>query len=109
MAIVSHKHGSRAIPNQNINKGDASELIEAWVHSVKLSGLTCFDKFVETLKNNWHGILNYFYHRQRKNSGFIEGLNNKIKVIKRRCYGVFDIDRLFQRISLDLSGYAQFN
>ena len=37
-----------------------------------------------------------------------EGLNNKIKVIKRRCYGVFDIDRLFQRISLDLSGYAQF-
>ena len=95
--------------NQNINKGEASELIEAWVHSVKLSGLTCFDKFVDTLKNNWHGILNYFYHRQRKNSGFIEGLNNKIKVIKRRCYGVFDIDRLFQRISLDLSGYAQFN
>lgn len=94
--------------NQNINKGEASELIEAWIQNVKLSGLTCFDKFIDTLKNNWHEILNYFYHRQRKNSGFIEGLNNKIKVIKRRCYGVFDIDRLFQRISLDLSGYAQF-
>jgi transposase len=94
--------------NQNINKGEASELIESWIHGVKLSGLTCFDKFIDTLRNNWHEILNYFYHRQRKNSGFIEGLNNKIKVIKRRCYGVFDIDRLFQRISLDLSGYAQF-
>lgn len=94
--------------DQNLNKGEASELIEMWIQSVKLSGLTCFDRFIDTLKNNWHEILNYFYHRQRKNSGFIEGLNNKIKVIKRRCYGVFDIDRLFQRISLDLSGYAQF-
>ena len=84
--------------NQNINKGEASELIEAWIYGVKLRGLTCFDKFIDTLKNNWHEILNYFYHRQRKNSGFIEGLNNKIKVIKRRCYGVFDIGRLFQRI-----------
>ena len=94
--------------NQNINKGEASELIEMWIQSVKSSGLTCFDRFIDTLQKNWHEILNYFYHRQRKNSGFIEGLNNKIKVIKRRCYGVFDIDRLFQRISLDLSGYAQF-
>lgn len=94
--------------DQNLNKGEASELIEMWIQSVKLSVLTCFDRFIDTLKNNWHEILNYFYHRQRKNSGFIEGLNNKIKVIKRRCYGVFDIDRLFQRISLDLSGYAQF-
>ena len=52
--------------NQNINKREASELIEAWIHNVKLSELTCFDKFVDTLKNNWHGILNDFYHRQRK-------------------------------------------
>jgi len=30
-------------------------------------------------------ITNYFINRQT--SGFVEGLNNKIKVIKRRCYG----------------------
>ena len=24
---------------------------------------------------------------QSQSSGFVEGLNNKIKVIKRRCYG----------------------
>ncbi|MGC3834751.1 transposase [Moritella viscosa] len=28
-------------------------------------------------------IANYF--KGRKNSGFVEGLNNKIKVMKRRC------------------------
>jgi transposase len=30
-------------------------------------------------------IANYF--KARKNSGFVERLNNKIKVAKRRCYG----------------------
>lgn len=93
---------------QNISKCEASLLIREWIKIVKLSTLTCFEKFISTLNKNWNEILNYFYHRQRKNSGFVEGLNNKIKVIKRRCYGIFDINRLFQRISLDLNGYEQF-
>jgi transposase len=97
-----------AIFNQNISKGEAVKLMNDWIKKVELSKLRCFDKFIVTLSNNWDEILNYFYHRQRKNSGFIEGLNNKIKVIKRRCYGIFDIERLFQRISLDLNGYERF-
>ena len=51
-------------------------------------------------------ITNYFLDRQT--SGFVEGLNNKIKVIKRRCYGILNVKHLFQRIYLDLSGYALF-
>jgi hypothetical protein len=94
--------------NQNLNKGEAAILIKEWLNYVKASQLSCFDKFIDTLSKNWHEILNYFYHRQRKNSGFIEGLNNKIKVIKRRCYGIFDLTRLFQRITLDLTGYERF-
>jgi len=94
--------------NQNISKGEASELIKKWIKTVQSSELVCFAKFIGTLNKNWNEILNYFYHRQRKNSGFVEGLNNKIKVIKRRCYGIFDINRLFQRISLDLNGYGRF-
>ena len=43
---------------------------------------------------------------RRKNSGFVEGLNNKIKVLKRRCYGLFDTGTLFQRLFLDLQGGA---
>ena len=48
-------------------------------------------------------IANYF--KSRKNSGFVEGLNNKIKVVKRRCYGFFKIESYFQRLFLDLKGY----
>ncbi|MBF0240026.1 MAG: transposase [SAR324 cluster bacterium] len=34
----------------------------------------------------------------------VKGLNNKIKVIKRRCYGIFNIQHLRQRILLDTLG-----
>jgi transposase len=94
--------------NKNINKQKASKLIKNWIAKVKKSELTYFDKFISTLNKYWHDILNYFHRKQRKNSGFIEGLNNKIKVIKRRCYGIFKIENLFQRIFLDLEGYAMY-
>jgi transposase len=51
-------------------------------------------------------ITNYFHNRHT--SGFVEGLNNKIKVLKRRCYGIGNIQHLFQRIYLDLEGYRLF-
>jgi len=51
-------------------------------------------------------ITNYFINRQT--SGFVEGLNNKIKVIKRRCYGILNVKHLFQHIYLDLGGYSLY-
>jgi transposase len=51
-------------------------------------------------------ITNYFL--DRSNSGFVEGLNNKIKVLKRRCYGILNLSHLFQRLFLDLEGYRLF-
>jgi len=94
--------------NKNINKHEASKLIKQWIKEVNESKLTCFDKFIATLHSHWDDILNYFHRKQRMNSGFVEGLNNKIKVIKRRCYGIFNIGKLFQRIFLDLEGYEKF-
>jgi transposase len=94
--------------NKNINKQEAFKLIKQWIKEVTASDLMCFDKFISTLNKYMDDILNYFHRKQRKNSGFIEGLNNKIKVIKRRCYGIFNVDKLFQRILLDLEGYEKF-
>jgi transposase len=45
---------------------------------------------------------------ERHSSGFVEGLNNKIKVIKRRCYGILNAKHLFQRIYLDLFGHKLY-
>lgn len=75
--------------------------IKNWISRVNGTSLTCFDKFISTLQSYMEEIVNYFVDRH--SSGFVEGFNNKIKVIKRRCYGILDIGHLFQRIFLDIS------
>jgi transposase len=92
--------------DQDISKFDALLQINAWKRRVKKSKLTCFDSFLSTLTSFPKEILNYFDDRHTVK--FVEGLNNKIKVIKRRCYGILNIDHWFQRIYLDLEGYSLF-
>ncbi|MDY6895226.1 MAG: ISL3 family transposase [Thermotogota bacterium] len=89
---------------ENISKSKAKRKIKNWRKKVEKSGLTCFNAFLKTLDTRINEITNYFIDRQT--SGFVEGLNNKIKVIKRRCYGILNINHLFQRIHLDLEGYS---
>ena len=85
---------------QQQTKTEALQKLQHWKEKVRLSGLTCFDKFINLLATWQDGITNYF--NDRHTSGFVEGLNNKLKVIKRRCYGLFDPKHLFQQIQLDL-------
>jgi transposase len=95
-----------AIFEQPISKAQAQRKIRVWIRRVQQSGLTCFDEFLKTLEHWWEEITNYFV--DRASSGFVEGFNNKIKVLKRRCYGIFNLEHLFQRIYLDLEGYRLF-
>jgi transposase len=89
-----------------LTRAEALIRLQRWQDKVQASGLTCFKKFLTTL-NNWREeIANYFL--KRLSSGFVEGLNNKIKTIKRRCYGLSNIGHLFQRIYLDLEGFRLF-
>ena len=95
-----------AIFDRNLSKQQAQSKILQWVQQVQKSGLHCFDDFLKLLKIWWEEITNYFI--QRENSGFVEGFNNKVKILKRRCYGIFNLQHLFQRIYLDLHGYRLF-
>jgi transposase len=95
-----------AIFEQELSKEEAKQEIKKWRGRVKASGLKCYESFFTTLDNWLEEITNYFL--QRHNSGFVEGLNNKIKVLKRRCYGIFNLGHLFQRLFLDLEGYRMF-
>src|SRR5216683_3094553 len=92
--------------DKNMRKRRAKFTLKNWMKLVQDSTLHCFDTFLKTLEKWIDEIANYFLDRQT--SGFVEGLNNKIKVIKRRCYGILNVTHLFQRIHLDLSGYALF-
>jgi len=66
----------------------------------KARSISCFDGFIKTFEKYKVGILAYFDGRH--SSGFVEGLNNKLKIIKRRCFGLIDPTTLFQRIQIDL-------
>lgn len=89
--------------NTHHDRKTAVAKIDRWIASVEQSDLSCFNAFIKTLNKHKSSITNYF--KTRTTSGFVEGLNNKIKVIKRRCYGFFKTESLFQRLTLYLSGY----
>ena len=88
------------------SKKSGRRAIRRWMAAVRNSGLDCFDHFLTTLENRMDLITNYFI--SRSSSGWVEGLNNKIKVLKRRAYGVKNLGNLFRRIWLDLKGYEAF-
>lgn len=87
-------------------KQSAQEAFRNWIVEVKRSSLTCFNSFITTLEERMNEISNYF--NRRSSSGWVEGLNNKIKVLKRRCYGLTNIANFFRRLWLDLNGFEAF-
>jgi len=95
-----------AIFNSPLSEAQAVSKLEAWIAQVQAQGLSCFNSFIKTLQKWMTEISHYF--SQRQSSGFVEGLNNKIKVIKRRCYGIYNLGRLFQHIWLDVEGRRLF-
>jgi transposase len=58
-------------------------------------------EFFATYDAHRQGILAYF--DERKTSGVVEGINNKARVITKRCYGVKSPHTLWSRLCLDLN------
>jgi transposase len=92
--------------DRDYTKAGATCAIRAWCKRVRQSGLAEFERFLGTIDRWMDKITNYF--RGRQTSGFVEGFNNRVKVLTRRCYGIFNVGRLFQRLTLDLHGYQLF-
>ena len=91
---------------RDYTKAGAKCAMRPWYKRVHASGLAEFESFLGTIDRWIDGITNYFQDRQT--GGFVEGFNNRVKVLKRRCYGIFDVGRLFQRLTLDLHGDQLF-
>ena len=87
-------------------KPGAKCAIRAWCKRVRQSGIKEFNSFLGTVETWIDKIANYFL--ERLTSGFVEGFNNRAKVLKRQCYGIFNVDRIFQRLTLDINGYERF-
>jgi transposase len=62
--------------------------LESWCKRALESGITQLIAMAKTLRAHATGILNYSRHKI--SSGKLEGINNKIKTLKRKAYGFRD-------------------
>ncbi len=56
--------------------------------SLKWQRLAPYEKFAKMIERHWDGIAAYCKPENKVSLGFVEGLNNKIRVIQRRAYGL---------------------
>jgi transposase len=75
-------------------EGWARRFFENWRTSLKWQRLTPYEKFAEMVDRHWDGIAAYCQPENKVSLGFVEGLNNKIRVIQRRAYGLHDQEYL---------------
>lgn len=61
-----------------------------WIMDAVESGIKELEKTGKTLLRHWQGLVNYFKHPIT--NGKTEGINNKIKTMKRQAYGFRDIE-----------------
>jgi transposase len=72
----------------------ARKFFENWKAQLKWSRLRPYQKFVKLVERHWDGIVSYCRPDHKVSLGFMEGLNNKIRVIQRRSYGIRDMEYL---------------
>ncbi len=75
-------------------EGWARRFFEHWRSSLKWQRLAPYEKFAEMIERHWDGIAAYCKPENKVSLGFVEGLNNKIRVIQRRAYGLRDEEYL---------------
>ncbi len=79
-------------------EGWARRFFENWKASLKWQRLKPYEKFAEMIERHWDGIAAYCKPENKVSLGFVEGLNNKIRVIRRRAYGLRDEEYLRLKI-----------
>jgi len=76
----------------------ARRFFEHWRESLKWQRLAPYEKFAQMIDRHWDGIAAYCKPENKVSLGFVEGLNNKIRVIQRRAYGLRDEEYLRLKI-----------
>lgn len=66
----------------------ARTFFENWKAQLRWQKLEPYEKFAAMIERHWDGIVSYCHPDNKVSLGFMEGLNNKIRVIQRRAYGI---------------------
>jgi transposase len=72
------------------DKQTARRVLKDWLARARASGIHMLEQFADTLEEHQEGILNYYDYPI--STGPLEGLNNKIQLLKRQAYGFRDYE-----------------
>ena len=78
------------------DREEAKSKLNRWILEADSSGIKKFEECAKTMMHWNSEILNYFDNRYT--NGYTEGVNNKIKVIKRVSYGYRNFGRFRNRL-----------
>ena len=79
-------------------EGWARRFFEHWRAALKWQRLEPYEKFAAMIDRHWDGIAAYCCPENKVALGFVEGLNNQIRVLQRRAYGLRDEEYLRLKI-----------
>jgi transposase len=79
-------------------EGWARRFFENWRAALKWQRLRPYAKFAAMIDRHWDGIAAYCRPDNKVALGFVEGLNNKVRVLQRRAYGLRDEEYLRLKI-----------
>jgi len=82
----------------------ARKFFENWKSQLKWSRLQPFEKFAAMVERHWEGVISYCRPDHKVSLGFMEGLNNKIRVIQRRAYGIRNMHYLQLKVITSFIG-----
>lgn len=86
------KEEFRTIYEQLLSVEEGKRQFEEWLRKAR----EVYSEVIGTIRNHLDGISNYF--RNRTTSGAMEGINNRIKLIKRQAYGFVNFNNFRERL-----------
>lgn len=82
----------------------ARRFLSDWTQRANASGIRPLKAFAKTLNRYSYGLINHCLYPI--DTAKLEGMNNKIKVIKRKAYGFHDDEYFMLKIKQACSGYT---
>lgn len=89
----------RNILEQKLDPEQAEKKIDRWVQDITDNKIRHMFRFLKTLDRWKEYILAYF--RERATTSPVEGVNNKIKAIKRRAFGYLDFNNFRRKVLIE--------
>lgn len=97
------KEDFRAILEEDITVEEADEVLTKWTILTLEKKNKYLDKFIKTFNNWYQYILNYF--KGKWSNGMVEGINNRIKMMKRRAFGYNDFNSFRTRVLIEFLAF----